>query len=368
MRWRWLVVAALTLGLVSLPLAARLLPGGDSSVGAATLLSRITASGDVGYSGFAESRGTFSLPVDGGGFGALTELFGQTSQLRVWWRGADDWRVDRIDVTGEDDLYRDGDRLQTWNYESDSAAQGEAPQSLRLPRADDALPTTLARRLLSEATADEVSRLPGRRIAGEQTAGLRVRVGDPRSTIETIDVWALPGDGLPLRVEVHARGASLPVFTSAFLDVTPARPAAADTAYRPRPAPGFTAPIYGDLLQFIDQLGRGTPPATLAGLPRRTDLDLGAVGAYGRGATLLVAVPMTARVAGEVVPQVRRAPGAVENATGIVAGLGPLSVALSPPEGFGARWLLVGTLTTPSLVDALPGLPSLRDYRFGYGR
>ena len=357
------MVAAITAVFVCLPFALRLLPGDAGPVGARTLLTRITSSASVAYSGFAESQGGVTLPVGSDAFSSVTDLFGQSSQLRVWWRGASDWRVDQIGLTGENDLYRDRSGLSSWDYEAEVARRTTGAAALRLPRADDLLPPSLARRLLSEVSPSDVSAIGGRRIAGERTAGLRVRVADTRSTIDHIDVWALPADGLPLRVDVYASGPR-PVLSTSFLDVTTQRPDAAATTFRPPAATVVEDGRYPDVVSAIDQLGEGEPPTTVGGLPRRTDLDLGAVGVYGRGVTLLVAVPLSARLAGEIVPDLRQAPGAVENATGIAAGVGPLNVRLSPPTGYGARWLLVGTVTKATLTAAVADLPPAQGYRF----
>ena len=65
-----------------------------------------------------------------------------------------------------------------------------------------------------------------------------------------------------------------------------------------------------------------------------------------------------------MVPALRSAPGAVEDARGIALAAGPISVQLSPPTGFGARWLLVGTVTGATLRAAVPSLPPAQDLRF----
>lgn len=359
------MVAAAVAGLAALPMAARLLPAGESPVTAAGLLARIQSSASVGYSGYAQSQGGLAVPVNSSSFDVVDELFGGSQQLRVWWRSSTDWRVDSIGLTGETDLYRDRDGVWNWDYESNTArrsSQSSVPL-VRLPRTDDVVPANLARRLLSEVATSDVSRLPGRRVAGEQTAGLRLRVADARSTIRHIDVWALPSNGLPLRVEVYGAGQT-PVISSAFLDVTVQRPDVATTAFRNAPGVRLRSGEYGDIVSAIDQLGQSEPPQRIAGLTRRPDLDLGSVGVYGRGVTLLVAVPLSAQLAGEVVPQLRRTPGMVEDSSGISVGIGPLNLQLSPPTGFGARWLLVGTLTTSTLLSTVPGLPPARGFGF----
>jgi len=52
-----------------------------------------------------ETSGTLQV-ADNESFAALAQLLGENTQLRVWWRSADEWRVDRIRSTGETDLFR----------------------------------------------------------------------------------------------------------------------------------------------------------------------------------------------------------------------------------------------------------------------
>lgn len=367
-RWRWAVVAAGTAVLVALPFAAHLLPAGDSSISASTLLTRINTSADVRWSGYAQSQSGLGLPAGAGVFGSVDDLFGSAKRLRVWWDGSRDWRVDSIGVTGETDLHQDATGIWTWDYETDSAQRntGTSLPLVRLPRSDDLVPATLARRLLSEASPSQVSRLPGVRVAGAETAGLRVTIDDRRSTLRHIDVWALPGNGLPVQVEVYGAGVQ-PILSTRLLDLTLGAPDAATLGFHAAGGVQLRSGAYADVVAVIDQLGRSEPPQSIAGFARRPDLNLGAVGVYGRGATELVALPLSSRLSGEVVPQLRHTPGMVENASGIALGLGTLNLQLSPPTGFGARWLLIGTVTPATLLAAVPTLPPALGFGFGPG-
>lgn len=364
-RWRWAVVLAATAGLVALPFAAQLLPAGHSTISARSLLARVQSSTQVAYSGYAESQGGLALPVSTDQFNVINELFGGTSRLRVWWRASDQWRVDSIGLTGETDVHRDSGGTWTWDYESNTARRTtkSVVPVVRLPRSDDLVPANLARRLLSEAGQAQVTRLGDARVAGHEAAGLRLRIEDKRSTIDHIDVWALPSNGLPVRVAVYGSAAK-PVLSTSFLDLSLDRPAVSTTGFSGSPGEKFRGGEFADIVAAIDQFGRSVPPQRIAGLTRRADLDLGAVGVYGRGVTLLVAVPLSSDLAGQIVPQLRRTPGAVEDPSGIAVGVGPLNLQLSPPTGFGARWLLVGTLTKHTLISAVAGLPPAHGFGF----
>jgi hypothetical protein len=362
--WRWLAVAIGAALLVSLPFTVRLLPTGSSSIRADTLLARIKTSASLPYTGYAQSDGGLSLPVDSGDF-SLADLLGGTTQLRVWWRAPSDWRVDSVTPTGEVDLHHDAISTWSWDYESNTTRLADERRSpvVRVPRADDLVPGNLARRLLSHATAAQVSRLPAERIAGHSAAGLRMKVADKRSTIDHIDVWALPDSGLPVQVTAFGVNGTR-VVSSTMFEVSLGRPSARTTAFEPPPGSRFPGSDFGDIVSAINTFGSGKPPSTLGGLTRVNDSRLGAVGEYGGGVTQLVAVPLSAHLAGEVVPQLRNAPGVVEDGHGIALATGTLNVQLSPPTGFGARWLLVGTVTAATLRAAVPSLPPAQGLRF----
>jgi hypothetical protein len=361
--WRWLVVAVATGLLVALPSAARLLPVGHSAINAADLLSRIKTSADVRYSGYAEATGGLALPVTTR-FNSINDLFGDSTRLRVWWRASDDWRVDAVNLAGEHDLRRDRTGVWTWDYESNTAERAVADVApvVRLPRADDLVPATLTRRLLSQATAAEVTRLPDARIAGHDAAGLRLRPGDPRSTIEHVDVWALPASGLPVRIEIFGAGSSAPVLASSLLDLSTAAPARSDTAFAPPADAKVRSGRESDIVAAIDQFGVSTPPPSLAGLARQP-VNLGSVGVYGRGVTLLVAVPIPRRLARTLFTQLSTTPGSAEAAGGIAVGVGALHLLLSAPGLDDARWLLAGTVTPSTLVTASAQLPPAAGFR-----
>jgi hypothetical protein len=360
---RWAFVCVALALLIALPGVVADLPAGHSAVTADNLLALVKNSGDVRYSGFAESSGRLALPVTTQ-FNSISDLFGGSMQLRVWWRGETDWRVDTLALTGETDLHRDPAGTWVWDYESNTATRvpGAGEPSVRLPRADDLVPATLARRLLSQAHASEVTRLPNDRIAGHAAAGLRLRPGDTQSTIDHVDIWALPSSGLAVRVNIYGNADSRAVLTTSMLDLSTTVPAAAVTAFSPPAAAKQRFEQQPDIVAALDHLGRAHPPAELAGLPREKTAGLGSVGVYGRGVTLLVAVPLPPRLAGTLSRQVTGAVGATAVAEGTTLGVGPVNLLLTPRRN-GSAWLLAGTITTPGLEKAAGELPIVEGFR-----
>jgi outer membrane lipoprotein-sorting protein len=269
----------------------------------------------------------------------------------VWWRGAQDWRVDTVQTTGEAGIHHDADGEWSWDFEQNTTIRTTEP-TVRLPRVADVEPAALARRLLSEARPADVSRLPARRVAGRDAPGLRLRPSDAGTTIDRVDVWVDAGTGLPLRVEVYGKGTGRPVLETAFLDVTIGTPAAATTRFVPPDPASVRGGTNPDLAASINVFSPVIPPATLAGLPSRTVVDgLGSIGTYGSGLTLLVAVPLPGRISRPLRDQLAKTPGATETATGVRLAVGPLSLLLTQPAGR-RSWLVTGTVTADTLDRA----------------
>jgi hypothetical protein len=348
--WRWAAVAAGVAVLVSLPLAVGALPAGQTQVSATDLLRKVQASGSVGHSGYAESVGGLVLPLTTD-FTALTSLLGDRTRIRSFWRGEQDWRIDALQTTGEASTYRNGDDDQTWDFEQDSATFTPEP-TVRLPRVADIEPAALARRLLSEARPADVTRIPSRRVAGRDAAGLRLRPSDPGTTIDRVDVWVDEASGLALRVEVFGKGTARAVLETAFLDFSTAVPPPAATTFTPADPSRVRGGINTDLAARINVFAPVIPPATLAGLPGRPGLTgIGSIGSYGSGLTLLVAVPLPGRITRQLVEQLLKTPGATRSPDGLRLSVGPLSLLLTDDPGH-RTWLLTGTVTAATLDQA----------------
>ena len=351
-QWRWLAVVLGIAVLVATPSVIERLPVDASDIGAAELLSRVQSTTETPYSGYAQAVGGVTLPVTDG-LGGLPDLLGDTTTLRAWYRAPDSWRVDTVRLAGERGLYRSPSRLWSWDYEQNTAVVTPVPEpSLRLPREADLLPPELGQRLLSEATADEVTRLPDRRIAGREAPGLRLIPAEPQSTVTEVDVWSDPDSGLPLRVDVLGGGASRPIVSTAFLDFSSQMPDTETVRFVPPPGTDVQQQDGLDIASFADGIDSAGLPSTLAGLELRDRDRSGAVGIYGRGVTELIAAPLPRRAARGLVDQLRDAPGAVVTDSSVALSIGPLNVLITEPTGDRRRYLLSGTVTAETLATA----------------
>ena len=298
---RWTLVALAVAFVVLVPMAVRALPVHDEPMSAADLLSRIRSADDAAYAGTVDVHGRLGLPVSDH-FTDIADLLGSDTRLRVWWRSAADWRVDRLLATGEIDLFHHGEATTRWDYERAEAQTGIDP-AIRLPRSADLLPPALAHRVLNDAQPDELTRLPARRIAGHDALGLRLEPSDPHTSIDHVDLWADPHTGLVLAVDAFGTGTQ-PALSTSFSTVDLTRPAAGVTRFRAAPGVHRSVDDVLDIADAANQFAPVVPPASVAGLTRSASSQ-GAVGIYGAGLAQVMTLPLRPQDAGYLAEQLR---------------------------------------------------------------
>jgi len=349
-RRRWIFVAVTAVVLAATPSVLTLLPAKGSDLSASALRTRIARSAGAGFSGYVETRGTLQVP-DSKSFAGVATLLGENNELRVWWRGPTEWRVDRIFATGESDLFRFGDRSTRWRFESERATVSPV-STIRLPDASDLLPATLARRMLQGARRGELSRLPSRRIAGRSAAGLRLDPADPASTIDRIDMWADPKTGVALEVRLYTAGDDRPVVSTRMREVDLGQPLRATTRFTPPPGIRVRFDPAVDVAAGANVFAEFVPPTELAGFAQRTDApDAGAVGVYGRGPTAFLAVPLRHRLSHKLRDSLLKNAASEDGAAGTTLRVGPLTVLVTPADR-DRVFLLAGTVTPAALQRA----------------
>jgi hypothetical protein len=357
---RWCIVALGLALVVGTPLTLRALPAQDQDVSASTLLARVDASSDHPYSGYAESLGTLELPV-ADRFTDVGALFGERTRMRVWWQSPEEWRVDKLLATGETDLFHSHwGNTTSWDYEKNEVTHYRDP-SIRLPRTSDLLPPEVVRRLLSDVSPDELSRLAPRHVAGRDALGLRLAPAATQSSIDHVDIWVDPDTSIPLRVEVYAAGDPTASFASEFMTFSDDPPDADVTDFHAPPGADVS---YDDIIDVADASNRYAPvapPRTLAGLARSSNPDLRAVGVYGRGVTQLIAIPLWDRAAEPLREQLEKTPGVKLIDEGDILQVGPLSVLLTEFR-YGGGWLIAGTVTQDTVITAARELDTRARY------
>ena len=347
---RWLIVLTTAVVLVGAPIAVGARRAADSTVTAPDLAAQIQASRALGWSGSVQTTGSLQIP-ESDSFATLGELLGETTNLRVWWRNAEEWRVDRLRTTGETDLFRNRGGLIRWVFEQELATISPVSR-IRLPDPSDLLPPTLARSMLDGSRPGELTRLAAKRWAGRDAWGLRLTPDDPATTVDHVDMWADAESGLPLRVEIYGRDEDRPVLSTTTLDLALGTPDTAITVFRPAQTVDIDYEPSVDVAAAANASAPYDLPATLAGLASRRGDDPGAVGIYGRGPTTVIALPLRGQVARPLRQRLRASTAAEETALGTYASVGPVGIMLAPFSGRGGAFLLAGTVTPDTLRRA----------------
>lgn len=359
---RWAAVAAVVAGLLALPVIIGALPASDAHVSAADLRAAVLAADTVGFSGYAESAGGLALPVSDQ-LPEVANLFSDRTTMRVWWRGPTESRVDVTTAAGETGYHRDASGLWTWEYESATAtraAAGRSDEPFALPGPADLLPNALGRRLVSEATDDELSRIGAERMAGRDALGLRVTPGEDASSIAHVDIWVDADTGLPLQVQIVGKDGGTPAVDTRFLDLRLTDPTADVIAFRPPPGARVRQAQEAEILrEAADRLRPADLPDSLAGLHRRRDDGVPTgIGVYGRGVTFLAVAPVPWRLADALRNTLTASPDTIADAAGLRVAAGPVGLMLVRQPGSGP-YLLTGTVTLDALAMAARELPEL---------
>jgi hypothetical protein len=341
--------------LCGLPAIAAAWPVPNSPLSAGALRARIVASADVPYQGYVETSVDLDLPSLPD-LGEVSSLLDGVTDQYAWYRSPGQWRADVLSGTGEDDTYQTSQGTFQFDYAQNLLTLITGTQPVRLPRAADLLPPALALRLLSFASsAAHISRLSSERVAGVDAAGLQLVPDDPDTTIGAVDIWADPGNGLPLQVEVITRGETQPILVARFLDLSESRPSLADVTPDPAPGVGMTTTAVPDVSGIVNRFGPPLP-AQIAGRSQvPVPGGLADVAAYGSGFSRFAVLPLPNRV-GQSALNAAEAAGAgginLSGGTGALIETPLLTVLLAQSSFGGPVYLLTGAVTPALLVQA----------------
>jgi hypothetical protein len=310
----------------------------------------ILASVDLPHQGYAESSGRLPVP-ELPKLASVTALLTGTTRIRTWYESRTRYRFDVVTTAGEQDVYGTENGEQRWDSGQNTVTELVGDLPIRLPRAGDLLPPDLARRILNAAPGDTVSSIPSERVAGVSAAGLRLQPADPDTTIGHVDIWADPANGLPLRVDLAAKGIDAPVLSTRFLEYSLDRPA--PDVLQPHPAPdvGVGAVEAPDITDVLGSFGLAAPPFRLAGRDlRMADLaGVPGVGLYGTGLSSFVVLQLPRDVANSAVDAATKA-GALQVNNSVHLEIPPLSLAVVRSTRTRRAYLLAG-LVQPKVLE-----------------
>ena len=309
---RWLAVGLGVAVLSSLPAVIAAWPAPAAAVDPTRLRGLILASADRPYQGYVDSQGELKLP-DLPVVGEVLALARGATRIRTWYAGPRSWRVAVLTTTGERDIYRTADGTFLWDFERNliGFTPGELP--VRLPWAPDVVPPELTRRILAAAAPDDrISALPARRVAGVTAAGLRLTPADPKTTVGSVDIWADPDTGLPLRVQLTGKGATQPVLVTEFGDLRQTAPEGRILVPSAPDEAGLTVVGSEEVASAIGKVAPVLLPDSLAGRPALRQVSISVVpgiAAYGSGLSTFAVLALPRGVGADALEKARRAGG-----------------------------------------------------------
>lgn len=248
-RWRWVVPAAVPV-LIGGVLGATLT---GSAPAASVLASRTpgqllaaVSAGDhtelTGTVAETASLGLPTLPSSAGSNtlpdGSLDGLLSGSHTVRIWFAGPEHFRLAVPGPFSESDLVRNGSTAWAWQSASDTATR------YRLLGADATGPSVTtpltpqqaARAAIAAAgPGTDVSTDPSVSVAGQPAYELVLAPKDHRSLIGQVRIAVDAANGVPLRVEVLARGAKSPAIQVGYTQIQFTAPAPSELTFTPPP-------------------------------------------------------------------------------------------------------------------------------------
>jgi hypothetical protein len=249
-RARWAVpVAALVVtggvmagSLISVAQAAPALPSRTP----AQLLAEAAADSGPALSGTVLQTASLGLPHLPGNSSptSISSLLTGSHTFRVWYTSPEHYRLEAPSSLSETDVIRSGRTVWIWQSTADSVTEITVPAHAAkpTPAATPALtPQQAAQQVLAAVgPTTTVSVDSNVTVAGQAAYELVLAPKDSRSLVGQVRLAIDGHNGVPLRVQVFARGASSPAISVGFTSVTFATPAPADTSFTPPPGAKIT--------------------------------------------------------------------------------------------------------------------------------
>jgi outer membrane lipoprotein-sorting protein len=245
LRWLPAVVAPVVVaGAIAVPLVAAATPPDLPTKSAQQVLELVAKSKDVaGFTGTVQQRsdlGLPSIPSTGAGSdtqtGSALDLISGDHTARVEVAGATKARIAILDPSAERDVIRDGRSVWLWDSNANSATHVVAAGSAKAPSTQGSIatPAEAAQELLSEVGGStSVTVDTAQQIADRDAYTLVLTPRTAATTIGSVRIAVDAQTGLPLDVQVLARGATSPAFETGFTSISFTTPAASRFEFTP---------------------------------------------------------------------------------------------------------------------------------------
>jgi outer membrane lipoprotein-sorting protein len=232
---------------------------------AAQLLASVGQASHVQYTGTVVETASLGLPslpsnLTGDSSSPYALLTGSHT-MRIWYGSPDHFRLSVPGTLSETDLIRNGGTLWEWESGSNTADKFAVPdKNDNETQTAPLTPQQAANDAISAVgPTTTVSTDPNVSVAGQSAYELVLAPKSDQSLIGQIRIAVDSANGLPLRVEVFARGATSPAIQVGYTQIQFVAPAASELTFTPPPGSHVT---HGEASQGQEVQGQGQEPAT----------------------------------------------------------------------------------------------------------
>ena len=208
---------------------------------AAQLLAEVADSTTPPLTGTVVETASFGLPAlpATGNPTSLSSLLTGSHTIRVWYASPQHFRLAVPQSLSESDVIRDGRTAWLWqstlNKVTKFTLPAKAPAKAVVPH-QPLTPQQAAQQVLAAVGPTTTVKVDSNvTVAGQAAYALVLAPRDARSLIGQVQIDVDGSNGVPLRLQVFARGASSPAFQVGYTDIAFVKPAAADLSFTPPP-------------------------------------------------------------------------------------------------------------------------------------
>jgi outer membrane lipoprotein-sorting protein len=322
-RARWAVPAGalvITGGVLagSLISAAQAAPGLPART-PAQLLAEAGSSKTPPLTGTVVETASFGLPSLPGTSDptSLTSLLTGSHTVKVWYASPQHFRLAVPGSLSESDVIRDGSTAWLWQSTANSVTEYSLPAGKPAPvppQVQALTPQQAAQQVLARVgKTTTVSVASNVSVAGQAAYELVLAPKDSRSLVGQVVIAIDGSNGVPLRLQVFARGASSPAFQVGYTSVQFVTPAPAELSFTPPPGAkishetmngGDTGASTGQAAPDVSTIGSGwlsvlklpssslTPPSGPVGSGGPVSVNGASYGGAALSALLAAATPV----------------------------------------------------------------------------
>src|SRR5580693_3982886 len=214
----------------------------------AQLLAEVADSAAPPLTGTVVETASFGLPAlpPTGNPTSLSSLLTGSHTIRVWYSSPQHFRLAAPQSLSESVVIRDGSTAWLWQSTLNKVtkftlpAHSAARPSQAVPK-QPLTPQQAAQQVLAAVgPTTTVSVASNVTVAGQAAYALVLAPKDARSLIGQVQIDIDGGNGVPLRLQVFARGASSPAFQVGYTAIQFVTPAPADLSFTPPPGSTVT--------------------------------------------------------------------------------------------------------------------------------